>query len=384
MGLIVKENNKLAVKKEVTEGTYEAPSAGDYVAIIDASLEPGRDLLDRNVLNGSLGKSTPRLGMTNATGSVTVEAKTSGTAGTEPEAGPLFEAAMGSSNIMTATVTSGTTHTTTLINVSDTSEFNVGDIVVVKESGAYHASPIASIVTDTSITLEIAAASAFSDSVVIEKSVNYRLADSGHPSLSITRYMEDAVREYITGAKISSMSLDNFAVGQIPTVAFGFEGLDYDRSVSAIGLTPTYDSSLPPVVLAALVAQDGTSVCVTNASISLSNGLAPVTCVAEASGKQAIRVANREISGSFNPYREDDSVANYTKFSAGTEFSLFLRVSIPGATGEYSQSVCVWLPNCFIESIAEGDNNGLVTDEISFRATKGSAGTEDEMVVAFI
>ena len=63
MGYTIKNNTKVAIKKETTEGVYVAPSAGaDYNQVLADGLEmsPSRDLLERNVLGTGLGKISCR------------------------------------------------------------------------------------------------------------------------------------------------------------------------------------------------------------------------------------------------------------------------------------------------------------------------------------
>ena len=393
MALCVKDNVKVGVAEEADEGVYETFVGADFVQALsdNLALTPSIEMLERNIVDGSIGKTTPRVGAKTVAGTVGVEFKASGTEGTAPEAGPLVESAMGTVHTISAQVTtkaSGNTASVLHIEDADIAKFAVGDIIKILEAGVFYVSPV-TVVTTTggaaTITLGVAGADAFPNSVVIEKSVTYKVANSGHPSFSVAKYLEDAVLESAWGCRATSMELVDFAVGQNPKLNFGFEGMGYNREVSALSVTPAYDAGLPPIVLSAVVLQDGVAVCVNNVSLTVANTLAWVTCVSAASGRDSSRVSMRDVTGSFNPYREDDSVADYTKWAANTEFSLFLYAYIPSATaGEFADVVAVWLPQCVIESITEGDQNGLLTDEISFRATRGVAGTTDEMSLAFI
>ena len=227
MGDMVKNNTKIAIKEEVTEGTYIAPSSGsDFISPLSDGLEfiPSKELLERNNLNSSIGKSTPRTGMKSVSGTIPVEAKANGTEGTAPEYGLLIESCLGTKRQVTTTTAddtdAGGPHTATRIYLADAdaSKYNVGDIAHVKVSSDHHVSPITAVSNtsgDVYIDLLVAADNAFSDGDVISAVTTYLPANSGHKSFSLTKYMEDARLEQAAGCKVTSMSLNNFTTGQL-------------------------------------------------------------------------------------------------------------------------------------------------------------------------
>lgn len=395
MGTTVRENTKVAVEIEDTEGTYKAPTgASSFVQTLSDGFEmtPAKELLERNIFNGSIGKSTPRTGTKSVTGSMPVEARAHSTEGTEPEYDALMRSALGSRRQLTSAVTtksSGNTASTLEIEDADISNFAVGDIVMVKEAGAYHVSPVTAVDTSTGaaqITLLVSHPDgAMSASVEIAKFTTYTVADSGHSSLSITKYVEDAIRETAIGCKVTSVALENFTTGQMPSFNFSFEGLDFDRSVTSPSYTPSYDSALPPIVLDAHAYQDGTEVTINELSFSVENSLGFKTAISESNGRASSRATERTITGSFNPYKADDSVSDFTKFVNNTSFSLFAYASVPtGTTGEFGNVVAVYMPNCIITELGESDQDGILQDAISFSADRGSSGTDKEIYIAVI
>lgn len=395
MATTVRDNTKVAVEIEVTEGTYVAPSgASSFVQTLSDGFEmtPSKELLDRNVLNGSVGRSTPRTGTRSVSGSVPVEARAFSTEGDAPEYDKLLRAALGSRRQISAEVTtkaSGNTGTVLAIENADIADFAVGDIILIKESGGYHVSPITAVddTTDAAeITLLVPKASgSFSNSVVIAKATIYTVANSGHPSLSITKYVEDAVREVAKGCRVTSMSLESFSTGQLPTFNFGFEGLDFDRTLTAPSYSPSYDATLPPIVLDARAYVDGDEVMVNEVSFSLENSLGYKTAISESNGRASSRVTQRTITGTFNPYKEDDDLSNYNKFVNNTAFSLFAYAKNPTSTpGEFENIVAFYLPNCLITEMGEADQDGILQDALTFSADRGPAGTSNEIFIAII
>lgn len=395
MALTVKRNTAYGVMTEVSEGTAVPPAATtDFVQVLQdgAELSPSKELLSRNVFTGSIGDTSPRTGMFEVSGSLPVEARANSTAGSAPEADKLIKSAFGavrSAATTTTTKSSGNTATVLQIEDADISKFAVGDIVMVKQSGAYHVSPVTARSTGAgtaTITLLVAHPSGdHTDSVVVEKFTTYHVADTGHPSLTISKYVEDAVLEQAVGCRVNSMALENFTTGQIPTLNFGFQGLNFSRSLTAIPYTPSYNSGLPPIVLDARLYMDGTSIAVNEMSFTLENGLGFQTSIAASNGKISGRATSRTITGSFNPYKESDSIANYTKFLNNTAFSLFAYAKVPTSTaGEFNQVVAVYMPNCLITELSESDQDGLLQDSITFQATRGAAGTTDEIYMTFV
>jgi hypothetical protein len=394
LGIGVKRNTALGVEIEVTEGTYVAPSgASKFIQTLADGLEVSgsKELLERNIFTASIGKTAPRTGQFQVTGTIPVEARANSTAGSAPEYNALMKSAMGTSRSIATTTTTKTGNTGSVLQIQDAdiSKFAVGDIILVKESGAYHVSPITAVDSTggaANITLLAAKPSgSFSNSVVIEKSTIYNVADSGHPSLSISKYIDGTILEQAVGCKVNSMSLENFATGQIPTFKFGFEGLNFDRSVTSIPFTPSYDSALPPIVLDGRVYMDGALYDVNEVKVDLQNTLGFQTSINASNGRISSRATERKISGSFNPYKSNTDVANFTKYKANTAFSLFAYAKVPtSTTGQFNQIVAIYMPNCLITDLAEADKDGLLQDGITFSANRGNSGTTPEIYIAFI
>lgn len=394
---MVKNNTKVAINVEVTEGTYVPPAAGsDFLSPLADGLEfsPSKELLERNNLNSSIGKSTPRTGTKSVTGTIPVEAKSNGTEGAAPEYGLLIESCLGAKRAVTTTTAddtdAGGPHTTTRIFLldADASKYAVGDIVHVKVSGDHHVSPVTAVNNtggDVYIDLLVAADNAFSDGDVISAVTTYLPANTAHPTFSMTKYMEDARREFASGCRVNSMTLNNFVTGQLADFSFGFEGLSWDSDLSAPGFTPSLDAALPPIVLEACIYQDGVQIDVNEVGFAIENTLGNKTSTCSANGKISSRITERAISGNFNPYKQDDDIANFNRFKNNTAFSLFGFMSIPsGVTGEIQDIVAFYMPNCLVTEYVEADQDGLLQEGLTFSANRGSDGTSEEIYISMI
>jgi hypothetical protein len=394
MAIAVKDNTVVAVEIESTEGTYVAPTAASsYVQTLSDGFEltPAKETLERQILNGSIGKTTPLTGTRSVSGAIPVEMRAHSTEGDAPEYDALMRSAMGSRRQVTTTsaddTDSGTPHTASRIYLldADASKYNVGDIATIKVAGDYHTSPITAVSNtpgDVYVDLLVAAAGAFTDGDAIAALTTYVTADSGHPSLSVSKYVESARLERATGVKITSLALENFTTGQLASFNFGIEGLDWQHSLTASPFTPSFDTAQPPIILQACIFQDGVQIDINELSFSLENTLGFVTSTCSENGRISSRATERTVSGTFNPYKEDDDVSQMDKFRANTEFSLYGSAFVPSATaGEYGNVVAFYLPNCITTEVSEADQDGLLQEELSFTAGRGSAGTEEELYI---
>lgn len=394
---IIRDTSVFGIEAEVTEGTYVAPSgATSYFQPEEDGFEftPARELLERNVINQSVGASTPKLGMKNANGALTTELRASGTEGADVDFGLLIKSALGATRSISTTTTtknSGNTGSVLQIEDADISKFTVGDIVIVKESGGHHPCVItakSSGAGTATITVSPSKASgSFSNSVVVSKSTMYYTANSGHPSLSLSYYWGNQIRQAAAGAKVKSMAIENFQTGQLARIAFAWEALSYTEIDGAAPHTPTYDTGTPPVILSASIFKDGTEFHINTFGLSLENTLGYMTRTSSENGRVASRVVERKITGTINPYTDDTSTDWYTLFNAGTEFALFIRAYIPSSTsGEITMGslVGIYLPKCMVTEYKKGDLEGLVTDEVAFQAVRGAVGDTEEMYLGLV
>lgn len=396
MAIAVKQNTVYAVEIETTEGTYLAPqSATSYVQVLadGAEMKPAKELLERNIFNGSIGKTTPRTGTRSVTGSMPVEMRAAQTEGAAPEYDKLLRSALGSRRQVTTTTIddgdAGSPHTTSRMYLLDAAanKYQYGDCITIKVAGDYHTSPIIAVSNtagDVYVDLLLPADNAFADGNVIMAVTTYVCANSGHPSLSISKYIEEAVLEQATGCRVKTMALDKFSTGQLADFKFDFEGLNFDRSITPQPHTPNYSDALPPIILGACVFQDDVDLQINELSFSLENKLGFATSTCSENGRISGRASERTIKGSLNPYKYDDNIDQFEKFRDNAEFSLFGSAHVPTVTaGEYNQVVGFFMPKCISTEIGEADKDGLLQESVSFSAGRGADGSFDELYISF-
>lgn len=392
---LVKQNSVFGVEEETTEGTYRAPQATtSFIQVLDGeSFKPSREVIDRGLITASPGKETPRMGMKSCTAQIPVELRASGVAGGETDFDSLLKCALGARRQNTALVTSragSNTSTNILIEDADIAKFNVGDMVAVFVAGAFEVRPILSKASGTgtaSITLAFAlTAGAPASGVTLGKFTTYYTAASGHPSLSYSRYLANEIRQAGIGMKVTQMTLDGWEPGKVASLKFALEGVNFTETNGAAPYTPAYDTGLPPIILNACVWRDGVLTPVPSLALQLQNELSFMTDTCSANGRTASRVKSREITGSFSPYKDDTSTDYFDDWVAGTEFSIFAYAYNPAATGEFGLGsvVGIWLPQCITTEFESSDVDGIVVDQMGFRATRGTAGDKEELYIGKI
>lgn len=386
---LIKKNSIIGIEVESTEGTYVAPQATtSYIQpLADGfGMQPAREVIERGTLNASPGRQTPRMGIKTVAGSLPCEFRASGTEGGAPDFDSLLKGALGATrNAASGTSSSG--HTSTVINFTDASDYSVGDIVLVEESGAFELRPVTGT-TATSITLGFALSNgAPSDAVDVSAFRTWYTSGTGHPSLSVSYYWGNEVRQAMLGGRVQTMSIDGYTAGGVASFNFGMQGLNFTETDGAAPHTPSYDSGLPPVILSACVYRDGTTMELNDFSVSLTNTWAEKRSTCNSNGITGLVLDSREITGSINPYKDNTSTDYFDDWVAGTEFSLFATAYIPSTTsGEITLGsvVAIWMPQCIATEFETTDLNGILIDQMSFRATRGTAGTSEEMYIGMV
>lgn len=395
---LAKNTTVIAVNVESTEGTYVAPaSATDgYIQPLEDGFEltPSKELIERNILTNSIGKVSPRTGTKSVSGTLPVEFRASGTEGGDVDFGILLKALLGATRAISTTTTtkaSGNTGSSLAIEDADISKFNVGDIIIVKESGLHKMHAITSVTTTlgaASIGITPSKASgSYSNSVVISKTKMYYTANSGHPTFSASYFWGNEILQKAMGCRVNSMSIDNFSTGQVASFNFGFEGLTYDETNGSAAHTPSYDSGLPPLILRACIHQNGTDIQLNDFALSVENDIGFLTSTCSSTGRISSRVTSRSVTGTLNPYKDDTTYDQFTKFDQNTSFSLFIEAYNPSAVSgeiDMGSAVGIYLPNCIITEYNVQDVEGILTDNLSFSATRGSSGSSEEIYIGFI
>lgn len=372
----IKENSKFGAMPEVIEGTYVAPATNaDFIETTEdsATIQGTRETKSRNRMTGDRIAKDLRLGKKDASSNVPVEFKAGSNEGDVPKWTLLLEALGMSVDTMSSSVTSGSGHTTTVINVSDTSEFSENQIVMIKEAGAYHVTPIKNIVTDTSFEMVVPMASAPADSVVIAKGSTFKLDKTVNKTVSLTKIYEgDETELRATGCRTTQVALSNWVTSEIPSLGFDLEGINFSEVLNSTAFSPSYDDSQPPMILSAKAIKDGTEeLCLNEVGLTISQTVSKKTCTSSENGNVSSRGTGKyTVSGTLDPFKASDAI----QFSLDeSEYSLFFCASNPTATdGEIEQVIAIYIPKAKSTSKVDADRDGILTDSVGWEATPDS------------
>ncbi len=381
----VKKNTAVYVVVETVEGEYAPPVTGaDAVQPLADGLEmsPTKELIDRNIARGGIGKVAGRPGQESVTATIPVEFKAGSTPGSAPEYGQLLKAAMGSvrtGSTTTASTTDGATGSASRIPLPNAAanKYHENDMVKVRHAGVDHIVRVVSVVNtagSVSATVEPALTTGtWVAGDVISAFTTYFTSDTGHETVSVTKELEGNLLEIGQGCRVKTIALNNFSTGQIADFGFSLEGLTFTKQLGGTTLTPEFDTSEPPLILGAKVLLDGVEIEVNEVSFSMENTVAFKTATGAPKGKIASRITERSVSGSFNPYKQDDNLDLFNRFNNIQKFGLMLSAHNPtGVVGQVKEVISIYIPLCLITEMGESDQDGLLQENVSFQADGAS------------
>lgn len=214
----------------------------------------------------------------------------------------------------------------------------------------------------------------FAETVVAATSVTYKPASSGHESVTFYLY-EDGVRYIVTGCRGTvTASLQTGATGKFSFTFTGHFAGPADQSLA----TPTYNATVPPVLINVPFAIDSYSAVISKLDFDLGNTVATPDNIAATDGYGQIQITGRALTGSIDP--EASLVAAYdwvTKWKSSGGYALTTGAIGATAGNKYTIS----MPAVVYTEMTSGDRDGILTREVSFMGVESSG--DDELSIAF-
>ena len=388
IGVVKNESTISLVEETTAEGTYEATTVGtEYIECLaeGAELNLQRQLLERDLLTDTIEQEAARVGINDVTGTIPVEFKSSATEGDAPASmDVLLRSLLGGKRQVTSDQTTTTGNTSTVLQFAS-HDFAVGDLVLVKASGAYEVRPV-SAADATSITFPFALENgAPADGVVCAQVTTFYSDTSNSISFSAEHNLgSQAIQQRVAGLRSASMSLENWSVGQIPTASFSVQGLSLTRADADATATPSFSDALPPVALSACMWVGGNKLSYTELGLSIENTISYIQDACDANGRTASRVTNQQTTVNVNPYLDDtDLTKTWDKFNDNDDVSFFAYAYNPsGTAGEFQNVVAIWIPQGKIIEAPVADNDGIISENLVIRAHRSSG--SDSIFLGFI
>lgn len=387
MNFVIKGRSSIFVKEETTEGVYAAPaSAADAIEVLEdfSGFEYSRESIERSVLSATVESEAPRTGLPDVSGGLPTEFKASATEGGAPRADVLLTSLLGGKRQVVAPISLITGSTTTVLKVAltDVDKIKAGDTLHIKIAGAHELRPVKSVLGQD-ITLAFALPTAPAAGVVVAPLTTYFYA-ANDKSFSVGAELGGEITERARGCKVESAEIGNWSTGQIPTISFAIKALGLDKVDTVSGLKPDFSNEpQPPVALDACAYLDGEEVDYNEFSLSMQNTLNELLSACAPQGKIASRNTSFLVTGTLNPYMKADSVDRFAKFNSNTPVSLFIHIANPSnVAGEIKNAAAIYLPQVVFTSVTNGDEEGVLTDELEFQAFKKAG--NDTIFLSFI
>jgi hypothetical protein len=189
---------------------------------------------------------------------------------------------------------------------------------------------------------------------------------------------EDGIRKVLKGCRGTVKF--NFKIGEPATLDFSFKGVESGVADVPMLAGVSFDNTVPPVLLNAVMACDGVSLNIGEMEINVSNTLASKDKIDDAKGILSFMITGSDMQGSFNP--EMVPVAAHDFFSKWFNNTPMV---IDLAYGETEgNKFRFYAPGIIYNKIDDGDRDGLQLAQTSFDLTGSMEPGDDELTILLL
>lgn len=378
------KNYQVAVMEESVPNVYEPPTVGgDFIEMAEPpTIVTDQEIIERNVVRGSLGNLKTRRGQKIATTELILELKSSGnvTANQADVARieQLIEACLGKKNRHSSndTVAVGGGSTNIVIE-TDASDYNIGDGIMI-DGEVRHVKSIGT--GPDTITLNNALDNGVpADALAIIRGSTMLPDSADARRYSLTAFDQPSGtagwRNEIIGASVANMSFQDIANGSLPKVAFNFDAVDYDVQDNITnGILPIFEPSTPPDNLNVLMTINGVKVDSNNLGLTVDKAVTPQKVVTNDSGILSRIATDRNITGTFDYYPEDDDSTLFDNFDDNDTIDMQFQWGDRDASGVLIQGtiISIYLPQAQLNSGSPDEEDGFVKRTVAFNAFEGA------------
>ena len=389
------KNYNVAVVEETVANTYEAPTVGgDFIEMAEPPTPvTDQEIIERNVVRGTLGRLATRRGQKIGTAELAVELKSSGNV-TASQADvarieQLIEACLGQKkrHASNDTVSVGGGSTATVIE-TDASDYEVGDVVKILNEIRH----VESIGTGPdSITLNAAlTAGAPADATAIIRGSTMKPDSADARRYSLTAYDQPAGtagwRTELIGASVANMSLQDISNGSLPKASFNFDAVDWEEDANITnGITPVFEGSTPPDNLNVLMLINDISVDSNNIALTVDKAVTPQKVITNASGILSRIATDRNITGSFDYYPSDTDSTLFDNFENNDTVDMQFQWGDRDGSNNLIQGtiISIYLPRVKLNSGSRAGEDGFIKRTVNFQAFESSL-TDSEIYIGIL
>lgn len=222
----------------------------------------------------------------------------------------------------------------------------------------------------------------FSETASVGSSVMYAPASTGIKSVALYCYdIADTgncrLHKMLGARGTVSFKCD---AGTIGTASFKLQALYAAMTdVSAPG-APTFETTKPPVVQGCTFSLNSVSTLVAQSvSLDMANEVTPQDDIASAGAIKAFIITGRKPAGQFNPEAVLAATHDFNgDWAAATQRAMVLTIG--SAVGN---KITFSAPKVTPNSLADGDKNGILTNEVPFRMGQSADAGNDELTIKF-
>lgn len=214
------------------------------------------------------------------------------------------------------------------------------------------------------------------DVTASNEKATYLPASSGVPSLTIWVY-EDGVIKKARGCR-GNVRISG-KLGEPVFAEFDFTGV-FDSVGDAAMLSPTFEATVPPVVLGNTLTLDAYNMIAETISFDMGNAVQLRSSISAADGYLSATITDRKPSGKLDP--ELVTVATYDffgKWKAGNAAALTFGPL--GPANAYNKFT-ITAPKAVYTKVGEGDRGGNLLADLDFMLCRNSG--DDEIQLQFI
>jgi len=210
------------------------------------------------------------------------------------------------------------------------------------------------------------------------ESATYLPASTGIPSLTIWVY-EDGMIKKARGCR-GSFKISG-KVGEVVYADFTFDGV-YTATVDGPMISPTFEATVPPVLMGSALSMDGVSTMVAESfSIDMANSVQMRSSIGATDGFMSALITSRKPSGTLDP--ETELVATYDfigKWKSGNQAAFSIGPVLP-PTGDYNKFT-ITAPKAIYTKVDSSDRNGIMVSGLTFNLLMNTG--DDELSIAFV
>jgi hypothetical protein len=383
MSMLIRKR-QLAAKIEAIEGAVETLSEADAGLLVNFSPKASYDpqMYQRDPVRSSLTKMGKLAGKRSAGIDFSIELKGAGSVLNEPEWASLIKACGFELNLLKS-ITIGEIASGPFLHneiiTGGTSDAS-GRVVIKTENGTtllYCVAVTGTFQSDEIITGITSGASATTASVPAVAGFEIKPVSSGVSSLTMGLY-EDGIRKLLKGCRGSVKF--NFKIGEPAVLDFSFKGVEAGVIDTPLLSGISFDDTVPPVLLNAVMSCDGVSLNIGEFEIDTVNTLAPKDKIDDSKGILSYMITGRDMQGLFNP--EMVSVAThdfFTKWFSNTPMTLDLAYG--GAEGNRFR---FYAPGIVYNKIDDADRDGIQLAQTAFDLTGSMEPGDDELAILLL